>query len=219
MPECNGESSLCDVPVNLAMFAGSHNAMSSPLYPGWLFAEQTSTLTGQLDAHLLIDTLLGIRRRLRLEYHRDHRPAEDAGASASATVERAAIAERAGSQHYLASCGARRRSPSPGGAVDDPELDEVVMMSSRTAGPAAEGLVDDRACPGFQRSSSAGDDVSGDAADPRATVASPVEGADRATAVAADFGRSNPLDPAVFDLGDVSDQVASDSGYACLVVG
>jgi hypothetical protein len=44
-------------------------------------------------------------------------------------------------------------------------------------------------------------------------------GADRTTALAAAFGRSNPLDPAVFDLGDVSDQVATDSGYACLVVG
>jgi len=44
-------------------------------------------------------------------------------------------------------------------------------------------------------------------------------GADRTTAVAAAFGRSHPLDPAVFDLGDVSDQVASDSGYACLVIG
>jgi hypothetical protein len=69
VPECNGDSSLCDVPVNLAMFAGSHNAMSSPLYPGWLFAEQTSTLTGQLDAGiraLLIDTHYGIPSSSRL---------------------------------------------------------------------------------------------------------------------------------------------------------
>ena len=69
VPACNGESSLCDVPVNLAMFAGSHNSMSSPLYPGWLFAEQTSTLTGQLDAGiraLLIDTHYGIPSTARL---------------------------------------------------------------------------------------------------------------------------------------------------------
>jgi hypothetical protein len=69
VPECNGDSSLCDVPVNLAMFAGSHNAMSSALYPGWLFAEQTSTLTGQLDAGiraLLIDTHYGIPSTARL---------------------------------------------------------------------------------------------------------------------------------------------------------
>ena len=68
-PECNGDRSLCDVPVNLAMFAGSHNAMSSALYPGWLFAEQTSTLTGQLDAGiraLLIDTHYGIPSTAKL---------------------------------------------------------------------------------------------------------------------------------------------------------
>ena len=44
-------------------------------------------------------------------------------------------------------------------------------------------------------------------------------GADRKTALATSFGQTSPLDPAVFDLGDVSDQVATDSGYACLVVG
>ncbi len=69
VPECNGEQSLCDVPVNLAMFAGSHNAMSSALYPGWLFAEQTGTLKGQLDAGvraLLIDTHYGAPSTARL---------------------------------------------------------------------------------------------------------------------------------------------------------
>jgi hypothetical protein len=68
-PECNGEAALCDVPVNLAMFAGAHNAMSSALYPGWLFAEQSSTLTGQLDAGvraLLIDTHYGVPSTARL---------------------------------------------------------------------------------------------------------------------------------------------------------
>lgn len=68
-PECNGEAALCDVPLNLAMYAGAHNAMSSALYPGWLFAEQTSTLTGQLDAGvraLLIDTHYGAPSTARL---------------------------------------------------------------------------------------------------------------------------------------------------------
>jgi hypothetical protein len=68
-PECNGEAALCDVPLNLVMYAGAHNAMSSALYPGWLFAEQTSTLTGQLDAGiraLLIDTHYGIPSTARL---------------------------------------------------------------------------------------------------------------------------------------------------------
>ena len=43
--------------------------MSSALYPGWLFAEQTSTLTGQLDAGvraLLIDTHYGAPSTARL---------------------------------------------------------------------------------------------------------------------------------------------------------
>jgi hypothetical protein len=69
VPECNGEADLCDVPLNAAMFAGSHNAMSSALYPGWLFAEQTSTLRGQLDAGiraLLIDSHYGIPSAARL---------------------------------------------------------------------------------------------------------------------------------------------------------
>ena len=51
------------------MFAGSHNSMSSALYPGWLFAEQTSTLKGQLDAGiraLLIDTHYGVPSTARL---------------------------------------------------------------------------------------------------------------------------------------------------------
>ena len=68
-PECNGTASLCDVPLDVAMFAGSHNAMSSALYPGWLFAEQTSTIKGQLDAGiraLLIDTHYGVPSTARL---------------------------------------------------------------------------------------------------------------------------------------------------------
>ncbi|HEY6530837.1 MAG TPA: hypothetical protein VIY72_00940 [Acidimicrobiales bacterium] len=68
-PECNGEAALCDVPINLAMFPGAHNAMSSALYPGWLFAEQSNTLTGQLDAGvraLLIDTHYGVPSTARL---------------------------------------------------------------------------------------------------------------------------------------------------------
>ena len=34
----------------MAMFPGAHNSMSSSLYPGWLFAEQISTIGDQLDA-------------------------------------------------------------------------------------------------------------------------------------------------------------------------
>jgi hypothetical protein len=66
---CNGEAALCDLPLNAAVLPASHNSMSSSLYPGWLFAEQISTLGGQLDAGvrtLLIDTHYGIPSASRL---------------------------------------------------------------------------------------------------------------------------------------------------------
>ena len=66
---CNGEASLCDLPLNAAVLPASHNSMSSSLYPGWLFAEQISTIRGQLDAGirvLLIDTHYGVKSASRL---------------------------------------------------------------------------------------------------------------------------------------------------------
>ncbi len=60
---CNGDASLCDLPLNFAMFPGTHNSMSSALYPGWLFAEHVKTIGGQLDSGvraLLIDTHYGV---------------------------------------------------------------------------------------------------------------------------------------------------------------
>jgi len=62
-PTCNGETTLCDLPLNLVLFPGTHNSMSSALYPGWLFAEHALTVEGQLDAGvraLLIDTHYGV---------------------------------------------------------------------------------------------------------------------------------------------------------------
>jgi hypothetical protein len=66
---CNGEEALCDLPLNLAMFPGTHNSMSSALYPGWLFAEHVRTIGGQLDSGvraLLIDTHYGVLSSARL---------------------------------------------------------------------------------------------------------------------------------------------------------
>src|SRR4029078_13225591 len=68
-PQCNGASSLCDLPLSTAMFPGSHNSMSSALYPGFLFAEQIGTIRDQLDAGvraLFIDTHYGIPSSARL---------------------------------------------------------------------------------------------------------------------------------------------------------
>jgi hypothetical protein len=61
--KCNGDAANCDLRLDQMTLAGSHNAMSSTLYPGWLFAEQIETIKGQLDAgvrSLLIDTHYGV---------------------------------------------------------------------------------------------------------------------------------------------------------------
>jgi hypothetical protein len=60
---CNGDADNCDRTLAEITLPGSHNAMSSTLYPGWLFAEQIETIKGQLDAGvraLLIDTHYGV---------------------------------------------------------------------------------------------------------------------------------------------------------------
>jgi hypothetical protein len=59
---CNGHVELCDRPLDDVAFAGTHNAMSSPTYPDWLFAQQEKGLEGQLDdgvRALLIDAHFG----------------------------------------------------------------------------------------------------------------------------------------------------------------
>jgi hypothetical protein len=69
VPQCNGDKSLCDLRLDQAMFLGAHNAMSSSLYPGYLFAEQTGTIARQLQAGvraLLVDTHYGIPSTSRL---------------------------------------------------------------------------------------------------------------------------------------------------------
>ena len=66
---CNGATDLCNVPLSDVIFPASHNSMSSSLYPGWLFAEQISTIKGQLDAGIrafLIDTHYGEQSSVRV---------------------------------------------------------------------------------------------------------------------------------------------------------
>lgn len=56
---CNGDPDLCDLRVDEVIFPSTHNSMSSPLYPGWLFGEQIGTINDQLNAGIrgfLIDT-------------------------------------------------------------------------------------------------------------------------------------------------------------------
>ena len=60
--ECMGRADNCDLQLDQVTFAGAHNAMSSPAYPGWLFAEQIESIGGQLSngvRALLIDAHYG----------------------------------------------------------------------------------------------------------------------------------------------------------------
>jgi hypothetical protein len=66
---CNGSDALCDARLDEAIFPSTHNSMSSPLYPGWLFGEQIGTISDQLNAGIrgfLIDTHYGIPSSARM---------------------------------------------------------------------------------------------------------------------------------------------------------
>ncbi len=68
LQQCNGDASLCDLPLNLAMFPGTHNSMSSAQYPGFLFGEQLTTIKAQLESGmraLLFDTHYGVKTSAR----------------------------------------------------------------------------------------------------------------------------------------------------------
>jgi len=66
---CNGEVAFCDLRLDQVVFPGTHNSMSSSLYPGFLFGEQINTIKGQLNSGiraLLIDTHYGVPSTLRV---------------------------------------------------------------------------------------------------------------------------------------------------------
>ncbi|MGI9031829.1 MAG: hypothetical protein ACR2HP_17870, partial [Ilumatobacteraceae bacterium] len=66
---CNGSEDLCDRRLDEVIFAGTHNSMSSALYPGWLFGEQIGPIADQLNSGiraLLFDTHYGVPSRARL---------------------------------------------------------------------------------------------------------------------------------------------------------
>jgi hypothetical protein len=67
--QCNGSATKCDLHLNQVLFPGTHNSMSSALYPGWLFGEQVRTISQQLNAGvraLLVDTHYGVPSSSRL---------------------------------------------------------------------------------------------------------------------------------------------------------
>ncbi len=66
---CNGSAALCDATLDQVTFPGTHNAMSSSLYPGWLFGEQVNSIAAQLEGGvraLLFDTHYGEPTNVRL---------------------------------------------------------------------------------------------------------------------------------------------------------
>ncbi len=66
---CLGEESSCDLRLDQVTLAGTHNSMSSPAYPGWLFAEQIESIGGQLNSGvraLLIDPHYGRKSSVKV---------------------------------------------------------------------------------------------------------------------------------------------------------
>src|SRR5262245_43714779 len=66
---CNRDNSLCDLRLDQVTFPGEHHAFASPDYPGYLFAQQTGTITDQLNAGVRavnIDTHYGVPSAARL---------------------------------------------------------------------------------------------------------------------------------------------------------
>jgi hypothetical protein len=60
---CNGSRALCRLPLNRAVFAGTHNSFSAADSPGWFISNQPHTITRQLEDGirlLLIDPHWGV---------------------------------------------------------------------------------------------------------------------------------------------------------------
>ena len=66
---CNRDNSLCDLRLDQVTFPGVHHAFASPDYAGYLFAQQTGTITDQLNAGVRavnIDTHYGVPSAARI---------------------------------------------------------------------------------------------------------------------------------------------------------
>ena len=77
--KCNGSLNLCDVRLNEAVFAGTHNSFSAADSPGWYIANQQHTIERQLDDGIrlfLIDAHWGIQNddgRVRTDFKSEGR--------------------------------------------------------------------------------------------------------------------------------------------------
>ena len=88
---CNRDNSLCDLRLDQVTFPGVHHGFASPDYPGFLFAQQTGTITDQLNAGVRavnIDTHYGVPSAAR---HPGSKTRRSSSPTESAEVEAEAV--------------------------------------------------------------------------------------------------------------------------------
>ncbi len=93
---CNGSVSLCELPLNEAVFAGTHNSFSAADSPGWFIANQRRTIGRQLEDGIrlfLIDPHWGVEDgngRVRTDFEAEGRDRNRVAAALPPPVLKAA---------------------------------------------------------------------------------------------------------------------------------
>ena len=123
---CNGSRALCDLPLNEAAFAGTHNAFSAGDDPGWYIVNQRRTVERQLedgirlfliDAHWGVEASGGVRTDFASEGRSRNKVAKalppDVLAAAERLVGRLGVGDATGERdvflcHTVCELGATR---------------------------------------------------------------------------------------------------------------
>ncbi len=93
---CNGSVSLCELPLNEVVFAGTHNSFSAADSPGWFIANQRHTIRRQLEDGIrlfLIDPHWGVEAgngRVRTDFEAEGRDRNRVAAALPPPVLKAA---------------------------------------------------------------------------------------------------------------------------------
>lgn len=93
---CNGAVSMCDLPLNEAVFAGTHNSFSAADSPGWFITNQRRTIERQLADGIrlfLIDPHWGVQDdagKVRTDFDAEARDRNRVAAAMPPEVRRAA---------------------------------------------------------------------------------------------------------------------------------
>jgi hypothetical protein len=93
---CNGSISLCELPLNEVVFAGTHNSFSAADSPGWFIANQRHTIRRQLEDGIrlfLIDPHWGIeagKGKVRTDFEAEGRDRNRVAAALPPRVLKAA---------------------------------------------------------------------------------------------------------------------------------